>query len=212
MTDNLNLTPAALGALAKGDLANAVAAMTPGGIEAQESAGQRALTSNFLTLPIDMDRQAGEAFGFVYGDAEDDLFVQVTPPEGWNLRASDHAMWSYVHDAQGVQRASIFYKAAFYDRRAGGHWDARYAVEREHGDDHVYTAFKAVDRATGETLFREELSDGEGSDYSVYSLVDQRISDLLTERFPDWRNPVAYWSRDTDRSGEADETAKQAQP
>jgi hypothetical protein len=39
-------------------------------------------------------------------------------PDGWQKRATDHDMWSELVDADGVVVASMFYKAAFYDRRA----------------------------------------------------------------------------------------------
>lgn len=198
----MTITPAALKALAEGDIGNFLVASTPGGIEAQEAAGQIAMTHSFTTLPKDMDRVVAECFGFVYGADVDDLFVNVTPPDGWTIRPSDHAMWSYVHDQNGVMRGGIFYKAAFYDRRAGGHWDARYVLDRDHDGGHVYTAIKAVDRLTGEVLLIEPVPDGEGSNYKVYSAIEKRISDEMDARFPFWRAPEAYWPRDTDGSPE----------
>jgi hypothetical protein len=46
------------------------------------------------------------------------MFRPATLPEGWRREGSDHAMWSHIVDDQGRKRASIFYKAAFYDRGA----------------------------------------------------------------------------------------------
>lgn len=61
-----------------------------------------------------------EAVGFTFGepDPRDPLFRPATLPDGWTREASDHDMGSYVVDPQGRRRVSIFYKAAFYDRRA----------------------------------------------------------------------------------------------
>jgi hypothetical protein len=92
------------------------------GIEAQEARGQRELVSSEV-LPSDCDstsREALEAAGVVFGDqVEDDpIFQHVTLPEGWKKRPTDHSMWSELVDAEGNVRASIFYKAAFYDRSA----------------------------------------------------------------------------------------------
>jgi len=56
--------------------------------------------------------------GIVFGEKVDDLFTSVTLPEGWHKEATEHAMWSKLIDDQGRERASIFYKAAFYDRSA----------------------------------------------------------------------------------------------
>lgn len=52
MDRKLQITPAAIVAALAGDTSNALAAMTPGGIEAQEAAGQRALVAS-TTLPKD---------------------------------------------------------------------------------------------------------------------------------------------------------------
>ena len=56
--------------------------------------------------------------GIVFGKEVDDLFVEVTLPAGWKKEATDHSMWSKLVDDKGRERASIFYKAAFYDRDA----------------------------------------------------------------------------------------------
>lgn len=88
-------------------------------ITGMESAGQQQLV-NSDKLPAEADWPAFEALGFVKGDPVegDSLFVTATLPEGWSRRADSHAMWSYIVDERGVSRVSIFYKAAFYDRRA----------------------------------------------------------------------------------------------
>ena len=56
--------------------------------------------------------------GVVYGEDVDDLFVNVTLPPSWQVNPTDHSMWSELVDSDGVVRAQIFYKAAFYDRSA----------------------------------------------------------------------------------------------
>jgi hypothetical protein len=99
-----------LGAMGSGGLS--------GYIEEQESAGQAQLVASAV-LPKD-GSSAYEALGIRVGDPVDDLFVNVTLPAGWKRQGSDHAMWSYVLDERGVQRVAVFYKAAFYDRKAHG--------------------------------------------------------------------------------------------
>lgn len=111
--------PAALGAAMRGDTVNARIASTPGGIEAQEKAGQsNFVNSQTLPIPDGETRARLEAMGVQFGDPVDDIFVNATLPAGWQKIASDHSMWSSLVDAQGKKVASIFYKAAFYDRRA----------------------------------------------------------------------------------------------
>lgn len=113
----MSINIAALTALLRGETENFITAATPGGILAQEAQGQRDFVAS-ETLPIDCPRAELEALGFVFGEPVDDLFVVVQFPTGWQKVATEHSMWSDLFDGEGKLRASIFYKAAFYDRRA----------------------------------------------------------------------------------------------
>jgi hypothetical protein len=86
-------------------------------ILAQEAAGQKALVRS-EALPSKGDWDSLEAMGIVKGESVDDLFCHATLPDGWSKVASNHSMWSYLKDERGLTRASVFYKAAFYDRDA----------------------------------------------------------------------------------------------
>lgn len=101
-------------------------AMGPGGtdgaIQEQERAGQAQLV-NSDRLPADLNGDSissFEALGFTFGhpDPRDPLFHPAALPEDWKREASDHDMWSYIVDHLGRRRVAVFYKAAFYDRRA----------------------------------------------------------------------------------------------
>lgn len=125
MIRRILINPAALGALARGDIENAITASTPGGIEAQEAAGQATLVAG-PWFPKDMmgvTRQELEGLGFKFGSDVDDLFVSAQFPTGWKKVATDHSMWSDIVDDKGCVRGSIFYKAAFYDRKAHLSWN-----------------------------------------------------------------------------------------
>lgn len=90
-------------------------------IGAQERAGQSQLVhSDRLPTKLHSPRAEFEALGFTFGepDPRDPMFAPATLPDGWKREGSDHAMWSYIVDQHGRRRASIFYKAAFYDRDA----------------------------------------------------------------------------------------------
>ena len=118
----MSITPAVLAARVNDEPGNALIAATPGGIEAQEAAGQKALCAS-SKIPQSMrrcSRQDFEALGFVFSDkpSDDSLFVNVTMPAGWKMQPTDHSMWNYIVDETGKKRFAIFYKAAFYDRRA----------------------------------------------------------------------------------------------
>lgn len=122
---------AALAAASRGDLANALVASTPGGIERQEAAGQRTLVDSAM-LPKEISgatREQLTALGFKFGADVDELFVTCELPPGWTTRGTDHSMHSDLLDEQGRKRAGIFYKAAFYDRRADMSMERRYRVD-----------------------------------------------------------------------------------
>jgi hypothetical protein len=95
-------------------------------IEASERRGQGELVAEAGTrLPTD----GGSAWDLIVenggtkGDVVDgdELFTEATLPPGWKVERMDHAMGSLIRDEHGRQRISIFYKAAFYDRRANMH-------------------------------------------------------------------------------------------
>lgn len=91
-----------------------------GYITDMEAAGQRQVVASSL-LPKAGPWGELAALGFVRGEDRDELFCEATLPPGWTREGSDHAMHSYVLDPRGIRMVNVFYKAAFYDRRAGMH-------------------------------------------------------------------------------------------
>lgn len=199
---NHRITPAALAAAASGNLDNFLAATTPGGIEDQEAAGQVTFVSN-ATLPKEMlhgcDREKLEQMGIKFGADMDDLFVTAQLPDGWKKKATNHSMWSDLIDEKGRKRAAIFYKAAFYDRRAHISLCKRYVVNgyepcdnegkpAEYGkNSHMQTVVK-----DGETIIHV-VGIREDDDYKTGEAHSKDACDWLTAHFPDWQNPLAYW-------------------
>src|SRR5262245_7754392 len=186
--------PAALSAASRGDLKNARVASTPGGIEAQEAAGQAELVAHGNKLPRHINYPCGltrgevrAATGIEYGDELDDLFVAATLPPGWRLVATEHSMWSELLDAAGCRRAEVFYKAAFYDRAAHITFRPRYQ-EREF-NDLEHPTLGVVDNKTGEILF----TTGEARTYDETEANHEAAAKWLADHFPDHRNPLAYW-------------------
>jgi hypothetical protein len=100
-----------------------ITAMDRGGIEASEARGQRELAAS-SQLPADGMKNMPSDLGIVVNGPSDGdpLFVNVTLPDGWTIKPTDHSMWSDLLNASGVKVASIFYKAAFYDRSAFIRW------------------------------------------------------------------------------------------
>lgn len=190
-------------------------ALLPGGIEAQEARGQQQFVAS-QALPIDglewrfggdryevTPKEYLTSLGFVFGEFQDDMFINVTLPEGWTMEPSDHSMWSYVNDADGYTRISIFYKAAFYDRSA--HFDLNCRFRRNEiyesnerykegacqwyvsdGDVVIYTS--------KEYLYDEKYSD----EYWVAKQgAEDDVATWLNETYPDWASPMGHWEDQT---------------
>ena len=190
MTLKLN-NPAALAAFARGDMDNFLTAATPGGIEAQEAAGQATLCAS-ATLPKEMrgkcTRELLEKWGFKFGSDADDIFISATLPPGWKKQATDHSMWSRLIDEKGRKRASIFYKAAFYDRSASMSLDSRYGLNAYlDGSDKDHYRIAAFD---GKTEIRD-FGEYRRQDYS--DVLRKEAEAWMLEQFPQWMDPTAYW-------------------
>ena len=95
----------------------------PGAIEAQEKRGQGELVNSSKLPSKVVGKEELEAMGVVFGEplADGPLFCEASLPDGWEKRATEHSMWSELFDSLGNKVASIFYKAAFYDRGAHMH-------------------------------------------------------------------------------------------
>jgi hypothetical protein len=59
---------------------------------------------------------------FIICTEVDDLFVSWQIPRVFKIESIDHSMCSVVYDDQGHKRMNVFYKGAFYDRRAHATW------------------------------------------------------------------------------------------
>jgi hypothetical protein len=152
------------------------------GITEMEAAGQSQLIQS-TKLPAELSystRADFEALGFVFGDLVDGdpLFRETTLPAGWTKRATDHSMHSEIVDERGIARVGVFYKAAFYDRRADmniTNVGSSVATECIYGDG---DPSKLPERLT-----RDELLEAEGhAIYYVRRAGDH--PDIYAERLP----------------------------
>ena len=191
---SLNVTThAALAAIAMGDFENFLVAARPGGIEAQEKAGQQQLV-NSTNFPRELLHgctvEQLEQLGFVFGAVVDDLFVSVTLPAGWVKVADDHYMWSHIYDEKGRKRVNVFYKAAFYDRSAHASLVTRYGVNAyvESPQSGYYSTVIVDGGVPIETLDTRLEGDYKSTD-AAYKLAHA----YLDKHYPDWRDPMAYW-------------------
>lgn len=123
----------------------------------------------------------------------DNLFIGVKLPKGWLKKATDHSMWNELIDDKGRVRATIFYKASYYDRDAFINFEYRYIsthefVEKKEGDKFHPKFYCVKDNSTKEILFKTEIS----HDYHDEAL-QKLCTDFLQTNFPDYKNLNAYW-------------------
>jgi hypothetical protein len=192
---NTRITPASLSALAKGDMENFLVASTPGGIEAQEAAGQATLVAS-AQLPKEIrgaTREQLEAIGFKFGADVDELFVAVTLPPGWKKVATDHSMHSDLTDDKGRIRAGIFYKAAFYDRRASVSFDPRYSENHYAECSENADVYQVQTEDAGRQMHVFGTYAGGREGWDECSRLEGLARAWLDEHYPDWRNALAYW-------------------
>ncbi|MES3041843.1 MAG: hypothetical protein V4730_11930 [Pseudomonadota bacterium] len=184
--------PAAIGALARGDIENFLVASQPGGIERQEAQGQRDLVSTANKLPADMRpgvRVALESLGFVFGDKVEDIFIAAQFPAGWSIQPTEHSMHSDLVDPQGRKRGGIFYKAAFYDRNAHFSLKARYYATQDYAqpDSTHYIYDTATDKR------KHVIGTVAYLDFVAGDAMQREADAWLETNLPDYRNPLAYW-------------------
>ncbi|SHI12055.1 hypothetical protein [Pollutimonas bauzanensis] len=190
---------AVLKAALNGDIANAVTAATPGGIEQQETKGQRALVESTM-LPKEIREATREqlaGIGFQFGEDVDELFVRCKLPSGWTKRATEHPMNSELLDDKGRRRAGVFYKAAFYDRRANMTMEPRFSVQVfGDGKDEKHRHASVMD---GDAIVYD-LGEWRKDDYALYNKLRLSGEAWLAAHYPQWKDPLAYW--DLQCSGE----------
>lgn len=198
------MKPVTLEALLRGDIENAIIAEMPGGIEAQEAAGQRAFVAND-TLPIECGygttREQIERMGITFGEPVDALFTNVQLPDGWHKEATDHSMHSNLLDDYGRVRARIFYKAAFYDRRADINICRRFSYSTQpiggwgQPCDRETTPMICAVTDCDKVIWQSEPMTP-SNDTKRFQLADAlRLQGeaWLDEHYPDWHDPLAYW-------------------
>jgi len=162
-------------------------------IELQEKLGQNSLRNN-EKLPIKCHDYGYfkklHDIGIVILDTEEEinnkfskneLFMSVKLPEGWSIKPTDHSMWSNLVDDKGRARASIFYKAAFYDRDAHLNFNRRFRISGKQADyDEKQFEYKQeyiIDGYKTEWV-EEEIKDGYswyGSNCKQMKQVDKPI-------------------------------------
>ncbi len=164
-------------------------------IERSEARGQQELV-NSEVLPTKWmhgsKKETLEQFGVIFGDIVegDEMFQNVTLPVGWEKKATEHSMWSELYDDKGRKRASIFYKAAFYDRSAHISLATRYTYSGY--DNEEYAVVKDGEKV----IFKSKpfvAKEGQPS-YELRGEGETEAEEWLNENFPDWKDVGKYWA------------------
>lgn len=193
----------------------------PGAIEAQEEDGQREL-ANAQELPrrLGMGGDATtlyERIGIKVMEGIDPLFIKAQLPNGWKIVPTEHSMWSKLVDNLGRERASIFYKAAFYDRSVYISFRTRFKIEFVNYSEETMQSFSDTYERINRTPIFGKVLDGDKvifeTTHDAFSeKYDNRIHSrwwdkhekfgkakmeqcvrYLNARYPGWKNIYAYW-------------------
>ena len=186
----------------------------------QESRGQNSLVTSDQ-LPVDgspRDRcseeheEAWMSTGIEFGPVvEGELFRNALLPAGWKLQATDHSMHSELLDGDGRVRATIFYKAAFYDRSARVSLQRRFYVKQVFGDasfedakDIVFEVTDADNQVFASAPHHVPRFPGhdDGKAFQEWRNADDKaktdakaecVQWLVSNGYPEWEHPARYW-------------------
>lgn len=181
-----------------------------------EAAGAAALCATVgkrCELPRETDEASFRALElagvkFLENVPNDALFRYAELPAGWSIKRTDHSMHTKLCDAKGRERASIFYKAAFYDRSAHMSVSRRFGIDAYFNAEHESVAVARVNDQGAFPFTSERFPidtkedrhgcgyDHETGQYAVPSKRDiarKQCIVWLAEYYPDWESPTAYW-------------------
>lgn len=162
-------------------------------IHRQKVKGQQTIV-NGTQLPKKMGNLSREeltTIGFEFGRDTDDLFVECKLPEGWKKVRTDHSMYSDLLDEQGRRRASIFYKAVFYDSKAEMSMLRRYNIDCYAKSEIPEMRKIHVIDWNGDVI--HDLGDVGNEDWAGQDALGDAAVAWLDEQYPEWKNPLAHW-------------------
>jgi hypothetical protein len=135
-----------------------------------------------------------KALGFDLTGEGDDLFDGAVFPEGWAIESDrEDPRHMVFKDEKGRVRASMFYKAAFYDRYANCSFRTRYRIDKDY--DANPSQWIAAD--DGAEIFRS-LNTERREDWTEPG--KEEVVAWLAENYPNWKDATAYWDEPVDAS------------
>lgn len=184
-----------LGILATGNPAGGAAM-----IERMESDGQRQLcrSSQLPTEGLAEVAAAIPALKVIGVTDGDPLFSDVELPEGWRVQPTGHAMWSELRDEKDRKRASVGYKAAYYDRWARISIVPRFSIEFDYSSPNYLSEAAYVVTDCGKQVWRSRVEPmPERGNWQAKDAIEVALraeaAAWLEAQFPGWQNAGAYW-------------------
>ncbi len=209
-------------------LIEAFAGTQSGAIERQEARGQTALCESKTQMlsaeinpwgysPFRQDdkdpKDILRAWGIEVGEPVegDEIFLECKLPKGWQLRPTSHSMWNELVDDQGRVRASMFYKAAFYDRSTHLQTRTRYNLSTNHQDAYRVATIKDVDKIVFSTdkipiskHYCDRSSEWENLPQDAKQKIISKVWDIeaglkkeaeewVEKNYPEWKDETKYW-------------------
>lgn len=195
----------------------------PRAIELQEKVGQMELSKSQQLPRKSYDGEVipiYEKLGIKIMESDkekDPLFISVVLPKGWKIVPTEHSMYSNLIDSMNRKRASIFYKAAFYDRDASISFNKRFNFEiityseeinNKYSDfyerkNHTHLFGRVLDGdkvlfETEHTLFKEKYNVNNAKRWwENYDKLQKSKSEecrkWLNERYPEWNSIYTHW-------------------
>jgi len=174
----------------------------PNAIEEQESKGQKEFVESTqlprkTNSPREVKNTAEQyskmGIEVFTTSKNDDIFLGVKLPKGWKKVETSHSMWNNLIDDKGRIRATIFYKAAFYDREAFINFNHRYYQTQEYIDVKNFDSKKKFmcvkDSSDNSIIFRT----AETEEYYDSNLTNECL-EFLNKNFPEHNDVNAYWN------------------
>ena len=163
---------------------------------------------NKVILPKNMSKEDEDilsSWGIQFLENIDDLSRFVIIPEGWSLERDINPYWTLLKDKKDRERASIFYKGAFYDRGSFIRLLPRYYAadiperylsgvtpkEKVSYEIVLQGNWYGVVRDGKKVIFKTNPI--KGPSFNERDGLRKQGEDWLDQNFPLWKDKNAYW-------------------
>ena len=169
----------------------------------ERSAQDVAVSTTLMAKDMNPGREVWESLGFEFADIEgDDVLCRAKLPEGWTMNATDSQYWTEIRDENGMVRGKMFFKGAYYDRKARMALKQRYEIctdyDEESNTRKIYFGNNDEEIFVAGTLARPKNDDYEGfKKYELDTSILQMVAkEYANENYPDWKDVRAYWGKE----------------